>query len=167
MKKVWTFKLNGSKHVVEVDASWLSGKISIRVDGKVLERKRVLVDVGRDIPFEIDGHSCVVRTAMLLKDYDLIIDGRSITTGQTAPPLRPMPRWAWAFIAACIAIPVVSLGGAIPAGIGVGGAVACMAISKDLSKTERKRIFMCLGVTIFCWILFFLIVYVIFLLRGS
>lgn len=64
------------------------------------------------------------------------------------------PAWAWLFIIACIAIPVISLGGAIPGAIGAGAAAACYSVSRDGSKTTQTRALICLVVTIVAWALF-------------
>jgi len=171
VKRVWNFELGGKKHTVELEYSGTWGKIeTLLVDGKSVKQiKRKLTFRKSEHPFKIANHDCAIMLKSALRGYksDLLVDGRSVEIEQGAKPAQ-MPKWAWAFIAACVAIPVVSLGGAIPAGIGAGGAVACAAIAKDSSKTKKKRIVMCLGVTAICWVLFVLMIFgIAFLARGG
>lgn len=70
----------------------------------------------------------------------------------------PIPPWAWLFALACIAIPIVSLGGAIPGAIGGGGAAGCVGVARDINKPIITRILVCIGITAVCWILFLLLV---------
>lgn len=171
VKKVWKIKLEDGRHTVKLEYSGTFGKIkALLVDGKSVKHKRKLTYRKSEHPFKIGKHDCVIVLKSSLTSYksDLLVDGRLVKVGRRVSKSIPMPKWAWAFIAACVAIPIVSLGGAIPAGIGGGGAIACAIIAKDSSKTKRKRVAMCLGVTAICWVLFILtIVGIAFLIRGG
>lgn len=72
-----------------------------------------------------------------------------------------MPIWAWAFVVACSAIPVVSLGGAIPAAIGAAGAVTCYGLSRDGKGSPVRRATLCSLVTLLCWSGFGAVVWVV------
>lgn len=61
------------------------------------------------------------------------------------------PKWAWWFMGPCIAIPIVSLGGAIPAFLGFVGAYACGATAKQ-PWNIWVRVILCLAVTLTCWL---------------
>jgi len=63
------------------------------------------------------------------------------------------PPWAWVFGATCGIIPLLTLGGAIPGAIGLGGAAACIAVARDGTKSIRARLAICGGITILCWVL--------------
>ena len=65
--------------------------------------------------------------------------------------LQGIPRWAWIFVGVCGLIPVVTLGGAIPAVIGFSGAWGCSEISKR-SWHVAIRCIVCLIITIFAWV---------------
>jgi hypothetical protein len=64
---------------------------------------------------------------------------------------KPIPPWAWLFAVACGIIPVMTLGGAIPGGIGFGGAGGCLAIARDSSRPLPVRVLLCTGITLLCW----------------
>src|SRR5262245_10299611 len=124
-KKTWRFRLEDGFHSVELDHNIWSGKRIIRVDGAIVEESRRTFDLGSEHSIRVAGHpaSVHIRSGGLSSyRYDLVIDGRSFTTGQ---PVGPMPSWAWGFVAACVAIPLISMGGAVPAALGGGGAAAC------------------------------------------
>lgn len=158
-KKTWTFRLDDRLHVVELEHGYFSGKRIIHVDGKLLETTtkgvRAFIDFGSEHSFQIGRHPVVVhiRTNGLTFSYDLSIAGRSVTTGKEVSS-APVPAWIWVFVSACLLIPIVSLGGALPGAIGAGGAAGCYAIAKDAKKQIRTRIVLCLVVTILCWVLF-------------
>ena len=78
--------------------------------------------------------------------------------GQEAPPPAPVAAWAWLFVIACIAIPVVALGGAIPAVLGVLGAGGCLAAAKSQKLSTVARIGTCLAITLGCWAAFGLLI---------
>jgi len=62
------------------------------------------------------------------------------------------PAWAIVFAILCIAIPIVSLGGALPALIGFGGAAFCISISKSTLSTA-VRVLLCTLLTLGAWLL--------------
>ena len=79
---------------------------------------------------------------------------------------RLAPLWAWLFFAACVAIPAVSLGGAIPGAIGFGGGGACLAVAADNSKAVKLRVVTCAGITLGCWLSFGVVMVAFTALRG-
>lgn len=64
------------------------------------------------------------------------------------------PTWAWIFIIACIAIPVITLGGGIPAAIGGGSAAGCYQASRNIERSTRTNFMYCVGITIGAWAIF-------------
>ena len=70
----------------------------------------------------------------------------------------PTPQWAYFFAVACGAIPIISLGGLVPAALGFGGASGCLAVSRFRSLPVALRLFLCLGITGACWAGFVLLV---------
>jgi hypothetical protein len=62
-----------------------------------------------------------------------------------------MPPWAWIFVGGCILIPIVTLGGALPMALGVGGAAGCGSIARKTSMPTFGRVALCAGVTLLCW----------------
>jgi len=71
-------------------------------------------------------------------------------------PKPPIPGWTWVFIVLCVAIPVITLGGAIPGGIGGGGGFGCAQIGRNPEKPAKLRVIQCALVTIACWVIFIL-----------
>jgi hypothetical protein len=64
-----------------------------------------------------------------------------------------VPFWGYIFAGACGILPVLTLGGAIPAGVGIGGAGACLKISSDQSKSVVLRISVCAAIVVVCWLI--------------
>jgi len=70
--------------------------------------------------------------------------------------LKEIPRWAWPFVALCAAIPLITLGGAIPTVGGLIGVLSCAGIAKRSSWSLVVRLLLCGLVTLGCWFLTFL-----------
>lgn len=76
--------------------------------------------------------------------------------------LKSTPAWAWIFMILCILIPIVSMGGAIPGALGVGGAAGCANLAKSKKMKKSMRIISCIELTILCWELWYLMIIIIF-----
>lgn len=64
-----------------------------------------------------------------------------------------VPAWAWPFIAACFAIPLMTLGGALPTGLGFGAAAGCAQVSKKPDWDTLPKVVTCAGIAGGAWIL--------------
>lgn len=62
-----------------------------------------------------------------------------------------MPNWAWVFILACAAIPILALGGALPIVIGIFGAMSCRSIAMNEKRSTAVNVGLCAGVAILAW----------------
>lgn len=154
--KAWTVDLEDGRHTVELEHAYLAGKRVIFVDGQEVVRAQSLLDFGSDHPIRIGTHPALVRisTNGLTFRYDLAVDGRSVETGKELTRRPPMPKWAWVFIVLCAAIPVVSLGGAVPVLIGIAGAGACSAVARRTVWPAPARAAACAVVALACWAIF-------------
>ena len=75
------FGLDDGRHVVELEHGYWSGKRVIRVDGKLLEVSRKLLDTGSEHYFELNGHPGLIRIRIisgLIPEYELFLDGRLV-----------------------------------------------------------------------------------------
>ena len=155
--KSWIVQIEDGTHTVELTKKWFGGKRTIRVDGQIVdEYKPTWLDTGSDDVFPMGKHEGIIhsRPNGFTTSYDLSIDGISVQTGKATTRLKSMPKWAWAFIVACVIIPVITLGGAIPIVIGLSGAVGCAVISRHPTRSNRSKALRMLGVTALSWGLF-------------
>jgi len=88
--KKWEVELEEQKHWVELWHGYVTGRREVKLDGKVLPEFNVktnLIDFGADLPFKVGNHDCavVIRTKNLglRYAYDLLVDGKSLSTGKT------------------------------------------------------------------------------------
>ena len=160
-KKSWRVELEDSVHTVELEHGYWSGKRTISIDGERMnlpqKEASSFFDFGSHHTIHIGQVSAIIhiKTNGLTFNYDLSIEGRSVETGRTVTvTTAPAPRWAWAFVAACGLIPVLSLGGAIPLMIGMGGSTGCYAIALNPSRYRSVRLLLCTGITLLCCVLF-------------
>ncbi|WP_432543812.1 hypothetical protein [Kineococcus sp. SYSU DK002] len=56
----WRFELDGRQHEIDVDVASMSGKIVVRLDGKVLEEDRIWFS-DKEFRFPIGTHEAVVE----------------------------------------------------------------------------------------------------------
>ncbi len=62
------------------------------------------------------------------------------------------PRWGWIFVGLCLLIPLVTLGGAIPAAIGLLGTWGSSAVAGRKNWPIAIRIVLCIVVVVASWI---------------
>jgi hypothetical protein len=74
---------------------------------------------------------------------------------------QPLPRprkcasdFGELFAFACLAIPVVALGGVLPIVIGLGGAGACTAVARAPFVPSPFRLLHCFAIMAGCWVVF-------------
>ena len=80
----WDITLNNEKYVVELDhKGWTNTQI-ISLNGKVIYQTPARLQVGGTTLFKIAEHECVIliRNRLFSFNYDLAIDGFSVTTGK-------------------------------------------------------------------------------------
>jgi hypothetical protein len=111
----WEFDLEDGRHIVEFQQGYFLGNRKITVDGaKTTERGRPFMDHSGQYPVRLDGHGAAVwvTTNGFTYAFDLVVDGKSVTSGRTAtrvprPPLGgPRQMQALGVVAAVIAIPL-------------------------------------------------------------
>jgi hypothetical protein len=151
-RKTWKIGTQGETHTIELEHSYWTGNLTIQVDGSIAYKRRKFIDFGGRYPIKVAGHPCVVevKTNGFTFSYNF-------KPNEVAAPPMPTPWWAWAFVVACILIPVVSLGGAIPGGLGAGGAAACYGVAGNDNWEAPTRIVACVIITLLCWILFLML----------
>lgn len=74
---------------------------------------------------------------------------------------KNLPWWAWVYIVACIALPITTLGGAIPALAAFSGIVACVRISALPNMRVPIKALCSLGVVIGIWVITYLFVFAV------
>ena len=94
-KRRWEFSLDGKQHVVEFEHGYFLGNRTFVVDGaKTTQRGRPFMDHSGQYPIPFQGHSAAVwiSTDGFRYFYDLVVDGRSVTSGveATRPPRPPV-----------------------------------------------------------------------------
>ena len=111
----WEFDLEDGRHVVEFEQGYFLGNRKITVDGtRTTERGRPFMDHSGQYPVRLDGHGAAVwvTTNGFTYQFDLVVDGKSVTSGKTAGrvprPARGGPKQmkASGLIAVAVAIPL-------------------------------------------------------------
>lgn len=74
-----------------------------------------------------------------------------ILRAQKSERVRNTPGWAYFFATLCGLVPVATLGGVIPIGIGIGGVAGCLALGRFTSAPTSLRVFTCILIVIACW----------------
>jgi len=91
-KRRWEFDLDDGHHVVEFEHGYFRGKRKFVVDGvPYSEPGRPFMDHSGQYPVRLEGHRAAVwiSTNGFTYRYDLVVEGRSVTSG--GEPTRPRP----------------------------------------------------------------------------
>ena len=165
-RKSYALEVGGPRRLtVSWGLAWKRFAVSLdeqeigRVEGGLATLK-----AGADIQLP-DGATLRVRVKQNFLGPQLLltVDGEPVPGSQPVP----LPKWSYVFIVACIVIPVVSLGGAIPAAIGFGGAGGVAAVARDASRTPQSRLMLSGVICGACWVLFIVFATMVAGLRGA
>src|SRR6185369_17980501 len=131
--KQYALEVGGPKRV-KVSWGMFWKNFLVQVDGQEVGRIEgglKALHVGSTFTLPNGSQLRVAVKSGLVQSLQLFLDGKPVP-GSGAVPL---PKWSYVFIGACAIIPIVAAGGAIPAGIGGGGALGCAALARDESKS--------------------------------
>jgi hypothetical protein len=155
---VWQIWLDGQPNEVRVKPGFLGGLSAIQINGMPVPKKSGIASSipGSIIehPFMLGRYPTVLRQKVGLwkTSYDVVINGYSVEEQGMARPIVPMPVWAWIFFVACLAIPVITLGGAIPVVLGLFGAGGSSWAARNQDWNIPTRIAACVGITVLAWV---------------
>ena len=124
-QKSWTLSLPEGQHTVQLETGNWTWRTTVLLDGQPVPTPRVwLFNPHRVIPVPVPGHDVAIhiRSNGFTYTYDLVVDGRSLTSGLPAVAPPPTPTWAWIFAGACLLLLI--LGGACGGGLGLAGCSA-------------------------------------------
>lgn len=107
---------------------------------------------GFDEKFDLDGIEA--RLVIERQIPDIVANGIYVKSGKA---YRSRPVWATVFAFICIAMPVATLGGALPMVFGLFGGILCIRVSKT-SLPIAARIILCTLITLAVWSYFALII---------
>lgn len=151
--KTWEIHSNGTDYVVSVEKHSFSGKHRIFLNGEQqyyrtnFSQKLIGLQQWMDIP----GKN--VYVVFRGNNISCAVDGYYLDNNKEFKLISKVPKWSWIFIIACLAIPVSTLGGAVPTVIGVFGAMGSTKAS--VATNEGSVNFgLALGVTAVTWIIF-------------
>ena len=72
-------------------------------------------------------------------------------TEQSEAEKAQTPAWGWAFFAACLAIMIVTRGGAIWGAVGGGFGGLCIKVSQNPNLSVATRVALCCLITVALW----------------
>jgi hypothetical protein len=159
MKREFALVQGGVKRL-KITYAWNLKNAEVFFDRKRVGTFAAKVDFERGSTFALpDGSSLLVRFgsmtgAPFLKGIHLLHNGVPVP-GSAADPV---PKWAWPFMVACVAIPVVSLGGALPAGLAAAGVGGMLSAARTSRWSTAMRVGACALITLACWGAFGLVV---------
>lgn len=156
-KKNWDVEIKGAGRKIALEKGLLITSVpTVTIDGEAVEvtvaKAPGIVDREGMWSFSCDGVDCAIhmRPGWWTMSFELEVGGASADTGKKIEPSIPMPKWAYAFVIPCALL--FCLGGALPAGLGVGGAMGCAAVSKNESMPIWLRVLICAVITCGCWL---------------
>ena len=118
----------------------------------------IIIAGGTSMPKGFKVNEKEVRLVFKGNKADLAVDGYYIDSKKEYIPLMEMPNWVWIFIIGCMAIPFYTFGGAVPAVIGIVGAILCAKVSVQLSMGTPLKAFLSLLITGLSWFILFMFI---------
>ena len=147
----WESQIDGKSYAFTHEK--IKGKHIITANGAQSEIKGGFMStmLGFDEGFTLDGREA--RLVIERNKPDVVVGGVYLQSGKQ---YVKRPAWVLAFAIICILIPIVSLGGALPALLGFAGAAICVSVSKS-SLPAAARVALCVVITLLAWILWFVL----------
>jgi hypothetical protein len=159
MKREFALEPGGPKRL-KITYPWNLTNAVVLLDGQTITSFATKADFQRGSTCKLpDGSLLTIRFgtiegAPFLKGVHAIRNGVPLP-GSAADPV---PGWAWVFMIASALIPVISLGGALPAAIGVGGVSGTVSLSRYNRWSVALRASACAALTVACWSAFGLMI---------
>ena len=153
MMKKWNIVINGKENEIEFIPNQWTGKHKLIINGKETQLKSSPFPafVGTDQTVNIAGKEC--HLVIIGNKADLAIDSIYIDSQKPYVPLKGIPWWTWIFIAACIAVPIISLGGVLPTVAAMICSILCVRVSVTYNMKKSLKILSCFGITLMAWLL--------------
>ena len=152
---VWESIINQKNYTFSYQK--IKGKHTLTVNGvsQTLKCGFMSALFGFDEEFNLDGTNA--RLVIEKKIPDIVVDDVYVQSGKK---YIKRPKWVIVFVIICLLVPVVTIGGAIPALIGFGGAALCVSVSKSALSTAI-RVVLCSFISLAAWILFLIFGYAV------
>lgn len=157
----WRATIDGAAYDIAFKPGVWTGKHKLIINGETVDlpRKAFAGYTGMDVPVRIGPKEG--RFVLVENKADIALDGVFLGSGKPYAPLAPIPKWAWIFVALCAAIPVVTLGGALPVVFGLLGVVSCLRVARSQSMKSGVKALACAGITILAWLAFLLVLFLL------
>jgi hypothetical protein len=162
--KEWNIEIEGNNYNVVLERSIFLGKNKLYINEMQQELMNIPFQTykGLDQPIYIGGKEC--RLVVLGNRADIVIDGLYLDSGKPYKPFEKIPVWTWVFIIASMAIPIINVGGLIPAALGILGSVYCIRIGVSPYMKTGMKVLASFGVVLIAWLLYFIFaIYIVFL----
>ena len=148
----WENQINGKNYLFSHKKSGSTHTVTYNGSQAVIKGGFMSAIIGFDEKFILDGKEA--RLVIEKNKPDIVVDGVYLQSGKQ---YIQRPAWVMVFAIICILIPIVSLGGALPVILGLGGAALCVSASKT-SLPTITRVFLCTAVTLTAWLLWFFLI---------
>jgi hypothetical protein len=152
MKREFALDKWGPKRV-KVTYEWNLANAEIFLDGKKIGSFATKEDFKRGDTFTLPNGSTLsvrfgpVKGAPFTNGVHVLRNGLPLP-GSAADPV---PKWSWIFMIACAVIPVVSVGGALPAAIAGAGIGGTIAVVRARRWSTAMRAGACALIVVACW----------------
>ncbi len=156
--KSWVLTVEDMTYTIDYDPRTLSGRKVVIINGMPVNLKLTFFTryAGLDQTIGVGGKKA--NFVLINGKADLAVDGYYLDSKKEYIPLLGVPKWVWIFVLACAAIPIYTLGGAIPALIGFSGIMICIKLSVSRKLNTLMRVLLCALITGISWILLILFI---------
>lgn len=140
----WEWLIEG--RAVTAEISMFTGREVVRVDG-VEVFNAISMRLRSEVPIALpSGRSALVVVRIgnfLLPTCELILDGAVVAPKRGPESSKAeLAWWQWLLVGMCAIIPILTMGGALPALIGIGGASTNWKLATSNRSTGTKALLM-------------------------
>ena len=153
MNKVWNITIKDNPHTISYLVGTKHNESQLFVDGEKVElpKRAKSSFLGTDFPLNIDGVQC--RFVSAVKGIDFVVDGKFVESKKPYVPVK-IPFWSWFFVVLSVLIPIVSMGGALPAALACLSSIWCLKFSATPFIKLGTKILFNILVVVCAWVLF-------------
>jgi len=150
MKRNWNITVDGHTYDVAFKRSEWTGKQTLTIDGEEMNVGTAKAFKQTEVPIKFGDTDAIL--SMVNGGADIIVDGKSVLTGEEYVKPKKAPWFTWVFVVICVAIPICTLGGALPVLIGLLSAGGCYKIGVSGKMKSVVKFILMLLIAIVAWL---------------
>lgn len=154
----WEFRHEDNKHediknIIKLKHNTFLGNSLVYFNDKKIAKQRAFLGDEIKHSFILEGQECVLFIEPNGVDYEYSLEVNGEVVPKSAKEDKdPIEWWTWIFVIACGIIPIIFIESLILMGIGIWGAIKCIAISRKTDIDRKKKLLLSIKATLLAWL---------------